>query len=307
MSKFTTIKKLWRADKHQIVVALYNNIVHTGITNLLSDETYLRLTYWIRFGEKLNLQHPVTFNQKLQWLKLHDRNPNYVKMVDKVLAKEYVAGIIGNKYIIPTLGVYNSFDEIDFNVLPDKFVLKCNHDSGSVVICRDKSNFNVGKARKKLSKGLKTDAFYWGREYPYKFVERKILAESYLEDSSAQDLKDYKFFCFGGKPFYCQVISNRSTNETIDFYDMEWNLQEFVGLTPLVKNSGVLTTCPVNFELMKRFSETLSVGLPFSRIDFYESCGKLYFGEITLYPAAGFGQFFPNVWNYKLGELIDVI
>ena len=192
MSKLTTFRKLWSGDKHQILVAIYNNIVHTGITNFLSDETYLKLTYRVRFSEKLDLNNPVTFNQKLQWLKLHDRQERYIELVDKVKVKDYVAREIGSQYLIPTLGVWDRFEDIDFDSLPDQFVLKCNHDSGSIVICRDKSKFDVEKARRKLTKGLKTDAFYWGREWPYKNVERKILAEAYMEDDEVLYLYNRK-------------------------------------------------------------------------------------------------------------------
>lgn len=446
MSKISTLKKLWSGDKHQILVALYNNIVHTGITNILSDETYLKLTYRVRFGEKLDFKNPITFNQKIQWLKLHDRQERYVELVDKVRVKDYVAKTIGEQYIIPTLGVWNSFDDIDFDSLPNQFVLKCNHDSGSIVICRDKATFDYERARKKLAKGLKTDMYYWGREWPYKMVERKILAEAYMEDDNSeelkdyklmvfngkvkcsfvgserfsedglkinffntdwkvmpferhypmskrkierplnydemvelaeklakdipftridfyevggktyfgeitlypgsgleeftpyewdktlgtwiklpvgvllikenvvihfpfqqsQDLTDYKFFCFNGKPEYCQIITGRSKNEKIDFYDMNWQHQPFVGLTPLVTRSGYEFIKPCNFELMKQFSERLSKGTSFSRIDFYEVSGNLYFGEFTLYPASGFGKFTPDQWNKRLGELIEL-
>lgn len=304
MSKLSTLKKLWKKDKRQILIAIYNNVVHTKITNILPDELYLKLTYWIRNGKMLNLSHPVTFCEKIQWLKLNDRNERYIELVDKVRVKSIVSKIIGEEYIIKTLGVWENVDDIDFSSLPNQFVLKCNHDSGSVVICKDKDRFDISNAKKKLSHGLKTDAFFWGREWPYKKVPRQIIAEEYLHEEELDEIRDYKFFCFNGKPTYCQVISNRSVHEEIDFFDMEWKHQPFVGLTALVKNSNSSIQKPYNFLKMKEFATVLAKDTSFSRIDFYEVSRRLYFGEITFYPASGFGTFTPDSWNYKLGEMV---
>lgn len=303
MSKISTLKKLLKEDKRQVLVAIYNNIVHTGITNYLSDETYLKLTYRIRFGEKLDINNPKTFNEKLQWLKLHDNNTDYITMVDKVLVKDYVAKIIGEDYIIPTLGVWDSFDEIDFEALPNQFVLKCNHDSGSIVICKDKSTFNIDAARKKISKGLKTDAFYWGREWPYKYVKRKILAEAYMEDTESSELRDYKLMCFDGRVKCSFVGSERFSEEglKITFYDTDWKVMPFERHYP---RSKYPIERPLNYDEMVRLAERLAKEIPFVRVDFYEVNGKTYFGELTFYPGSGWEEFRPMEWDEKLGNWI---
>ena len=282
-------------------------LANQGAFDWMKDEDYLKLMYWAVIGDKLDLDDPVTYMAKIQWLKLHDRQKRYVRLVDKIKAKEYVARKIGEEYVVPNLGVWDSFDEIDFDALPQQFVLKCNHDSGSVVICRDKSTFDKTAAERKITKKLKTDAYKWGREWPYKHVPRKVFAETYLEnDSGMSDITDYKFFCFGGVPRYCQVITDRSTDEKIDFYDMDWNHQPFVGLTLNVENSTKEIKKPVHFEKMIELAGILSKGMCFARIDFFEVKGNLYFGEITLYPAAGFGFFRPKEWNTTLGDMIDL-
>lgn len=193
---------------------------------LFPDELFLRLKFYFVMGEKLDLEHPKTFNQKLQWLKLHDKHAEYTMMVDKIEAKKYVASIIGDEYIIPTLGVYDSVEEIDFEKLPNQFVLKCSHDSGGVVVCKDKATLDKTKALKKLKKGLKTNFNYDTREYPYKNVKPRIIAEEYMEDESGYELKDYKIFCFDGEPKMSFVASDRQKegeDTKFDFYDLDWN------------------------------------------------------------------------------------
>lgn len=305
MSKLTTFRKLWSGDKHQILVAIYNNIVHTGITNFLSDETYLKLTYRVRFGEKLDFNNPVTFNQKLQWLKINDRQDRYIELVDKVRVKDYVANVIGERYIIPTLGVWDSFDDIDFSKLPDQFVLKCNHDSGSIVICRDKNTFDKEKARRKLTKGLKSDMYYWGREWPYHGVKRKILAEEYMEDDDAEELKDYKLMVFNGK-VKCSFVGSERFSEDglkITFFDTDWKVMPFERHYP---KSKLEIAKPLNYDEMVKLAEKLARDIPFARIDFYEIGGKTYFGEITLYPGSGFEEFTPFEWDKTLGSWIKL-
>ena len=254
----------------------------------------------------LNLDNPQTFNEKLQWLKLYNRKPEYTMMVDKYAVKDYVASIIGSEYIIPTLGVWEKFDEIDFDKLPNQFVLKCTHDSGRVVICKDKSKFDYNFARKRINKGMRTNYYLLGREWPYKDVKRRIIAEKFMEEdlSPQKMLVDYKFFCFDGEPRYCQVIQDRDTKETIDFFDMKWNHQEFVGLNPAAGPAAQCPVKPCNFGDMKRIAKALSKDVPFSRIDLYEIQNKVYFGEITLYPADGFGVFSPEKYEEILGEMI---
>ena len=303
MSKIRTALHLLKTPGQMILP-----LAEFGIFNWMSDEAYLKFVYKGIYGRKLDLKSPQLFTEKIQWLKLHDRKERYIGLVDKVQVKEYIRTKIDESIVVPTLGVWTSFDDIHFRDLPSQFVLKCNHDSGSVVICKDKSIFDRQSARKKLSKGLKRDSFYYGREWPYKFVERKIIAEEFLLDNNGQssDLNDYKMYCFNGQPIYCQVISDRSTVEKIDFFDMDWNHQPFVGLTPDVKNCDDSIQKPNNFEKMKAYATLLSKDTYFCRVDFYEVNRRLYFGEITLYPRAGFGVLTPNEWDFKLGQMIHL-
>lgn len=273
---------------------------------LFSDKCYLKSLYYLIFGETLNLKNPKTFNEKIQWLKLYNRKREYVNLVDKIKVKDYVADIIGKQYIIPTLGIWEKFDDIDFSTLPDRFVLKCNHDSGNVVICRDKLKFDIDKAKKIINNSLKEDYYLRGREWPYKEVKRRIFIEEFLEDGTNEDMVDFKFFCFNGIPKFCQVIRNRHKGETIDFYDMDWKLQNFVGLTPGINNSTDMIEKPRNFEEMRTIAEKISQGHPFIRVDLYNISGRIFFGEITFYPASGFGRFTPEIFNYKIGNLIEL-
>lgn len=286
----------------------FDKLYERGLLNWMPDTQYLKYKFKAVFGYELNLDNPQTFNEKLQWLKLHDRNPLYTTMVDKYAAKEYVGNIIGKEYIIPTLGVWNSFDEIDFDKLPNQFVLKTTHDSGGIVICRDKHIFDKKAARERLEKSLKNNFYYMGREWPYKNVPPRIIAESFMENPGYADLTDYKFFCFNGMPYYCQVISDRNTNECIDFFDMEWNLQEFTGLHnpnyPHYPHYPRKIGKPICLGQMKLACSVLAENIPFVRVDFYEVKGKMYFGEMTFYPASGLGEFSPKKWNQKMGDLV---
>lgn len=273
------------------------------LLRLCPDRIYLQVVFFKHFHRFINFRNPRTFSEKLQWLKLYNRNPIYSVMVDKYLVKNYVASKIGEEYVVPTLGVWDHADEIDFNKLPNQFVLKWNHDSGSIVICKDKKDFSISNAIKKLNQFENHNAFWYGREWPYKNVEPKILAEKYLENEDKQ-LTDYKFYCFDGQPEYCQVIRNRFTEETIDFYDMEWNLMPFVGLNSVAKNGMDPATKPLKLDLMINICRQLSKDQKFMRVDLYNVCGKIYFGEITFYPASGFGFFRPEEWNVLLGKKI---
>lgn len=190
-------------------------------------------------GKLLRLSNPRTFNEKIQWLKLYNRQEEYCNLVDKYAVKEYVSNLIGEKYVIPTIGVWDTPEKIEWSKLPSKFVLKTTHGGGNlgVVICRDKSIIQKDNIISKLNKSLKGDIYRTYREWPYKNVPKRIIAEPFMEsDYPEGDLDDYKFFCFNGKPKYCQVIRDRNTKESIDFYDMDWNHQNFVGLNPSCKN-----------------------------------------------------------------------
>ncbi len=272
----------------------------------IPDKQYLQLMYWIRMGKKLNLKKPQTFNEKLQWLKLYDRRPEYTMMVDKYEVKKYVADRIGKEYIIPTLGIWDSFDEIDFNKLPNQFVLKCTHDSGGLVICRDKQTMNVSDTRKKIEKSLKNN-FYWvGREWPYKNVKPRIIAEQYMEDSKDRELRDYKFFAFDGVVKALFIATDRgdeSVDTKFDFFDAKFRHLDFTNGHP---NAKVLPHKPETFEKMKALAEELSVGIPQIRVDFYEVNGKTYFGELTFAHWSGMKPFKPEIWDKKFGEFIKL-
>lgn len=275
------------------------------ISSKISDKGYLKIAYRSVFGKKLDLENPETFNEKLQWLKLYDRKPIYTAMVDKYAAKRYVADIIGEEYIIPTLGVWNSFDDIDFSNLPNRFVLKCTHDSGGLVIVKDKKNLDKLTARKKIEECLKNDFYYMGREWPYKDVPHRIIAEKYMEDDSGE-LQDYKVFNYNGIPRQILVCRDRflKSGLTEDFFDTEWKRLDIK--RPKHDNSSTEIPMPINLKKMLELSAKLSKDIPFLRTDFYEVGNKLYFGELTLYPASGFEGFEPTKWDAKLGELIKL-
>ena len=270
------------------------------------DATFLKTYFKKSLGYELNLENPKTFNETLQWLKLYDRNPEYTKMVDKAEVKKYVAGIIGEEHIIPTLGVYDSFDEINFDKLPERFVLKCTHDSGSVVICRDKNSFDKEAAREKLTKALGVNLFWYGREWPYKYVKPRIIAERYLDGDDTGDLHDYKFFCFNSVVKALEVIQNRfvcKKKKEKDVFDSNFNLLPIQYGCP---NSSVSPKRPKYFNKMLEISKKLSEKIPHVRCDFYESNDELFFGELTFFTGSGFLPFSPDSWDEKFGEWIDL-
>ncbi len=272
----------------------------------IEDKLYLKLLYKKIFKKELNLENPQTFNEKLQWLKLYDRNDLYTIMVDKYEAKKYVANLIGKQYIIPTLGIYDNFDNIDFKNLPEQFVLKCTHDSGSTIVCKDKKKFNVVKARNKINKSLKRNFYYEFREWPYKNVSPKIIIEKYIQNNNQnEELNDYKIFCFNGKPYMILVCSNRKGKQkNTDFFDIEWNKMEFTREN--FENNKENIKKPQNLEEMLEISKKLSRNTIFLRVDLYEICGKVYFGELTFYPSSGFEGFKPELWDKKLGDMIQL-
>ena len=253
---------------------------------LFPERLYLIIRYYLVMGKPLHLDDPKTMNEKLQWLKLYNRKPEYTQMVDKVLAKDYVANLIGQKYIVPTLGVWDHFDEIDFDKLPKQFVLKTNHSGGStgVVICKDKTTFDKVSAKKKLERSLKRDISRSLIEWPYRNVKRKILAEEYLGD----DLIDYKFYCFDGEvDVVMNCIERQTGNPKFYFFDKEWNLRR---LNKRGKEApeGFTLPKPVGMDEMFIIAARLSEGLPFARVDLYNINGIIYFSEITFFPDSGF-------------------
>ena len=295
----------------KIVKFIYNSDYRFGILsskrllNWMSDEEYLKRMYKARMGKKLNLDNPKTFNEKLQWLKLHDRKPVYTQMVDKIEAKKYVASIIGNEYIIPTLGVWEHFDDIDFDSLPDQFVLKCTHDSGGLVIVKDKNKLDKEKARNKIEKCLKAN-FYWiGREWPYKDVHPRIIAEKYMEDTTTAELRDYKFFCFGGVAKCYKVDFDRFIEHRANYFSAEGGLMR-IGEVICPPDFDKDIPRPKNLDKMKDLAEKLSKEKPFLRADFYDVDGDIYFGELTFYPSSGFGKFIFEENDKLLGSWIQL-
>lgn len=271
----------------------------------MSDEDFLKMLFQVHMDRKLDLDNPKTFNEKLQWLKIHDRKPEYITMVDKYAAKKYVADIIGEEYIIPTLGKWDKFDDIDFNALPNQFVLKCNHDSGGLVIVKDKSKLDKVAAKKKLEQHLLRNAYWVYREWPYKDVKPCIIAEKYIENGE-NGLIDYKIHCFNGEPKFVIVFRDRFGKDgmTDDFFDINW--QHLPVSRPGHPFSKESIPKPENFNLMLDLARKLSNGIKFLRVDFYNIKGKIYFGELTFSPAAGMSPFEPEEWDRTFGDWIRI-
>ena len=272
-----------KSDRSTFMAAIIQNFF-----GWLPDKTYLQLLYRFKMGHRLDLNHPKTFTEKIQWLKLYNRRPEYTLMVDKYAVKKYVADIIGEKYIIPTLGVWDKPEDIDWDALPNEFVLKTTHGGGSggVVICKDKKTFDRNKAILTLRDSMNGDIYRSLREWPYKDVKKRVLAEKYMApkdmvNNPIYDLSDYKFFCFNGEPKYCQVIRDRHSKESIDFYDMNWRHQEFVGLNPIASNGINPVPRPLLLDDMICICHKLSKNMKLVRIDMYVIDNRIYFGEIT--------------------------
>ena len=273
----------------------------------LPDDIYIKLRYRFQVGKRIDLKNPQSFQEKIQWLKLYDHNPDYSRMVDKISVKDYVSSLVGKEYVIPLLGVWDTPKDIDWDALPDQFVLKTNHSGGStgVVICHDKNRLDKQKAIDRLTTSLKSDVYKSLREWPYKGIAKKVFAETLLDSPDANgDLPDYKWYCFNGEPRYCQVIQDRTHGETIDFYDTAWVRQEFIGLNPSATHSVSPAKKPSNLDVQIRIARELSKNIPFVRIDLYSVGERVYFGEITFYPFSGMGEFSPRKYNEILGKMI---
>ena len=278
---------------------------------IVNPEFVLKKMFKERMGYSLNLDNPKTFNEKLQWLKLHDHNPLYTTMVDKYAVKEYVAEKIGAQYIIPTLGVWDHFDEIEFDKLPDQFVLKCTHDSGGVVVVTDKGKIDKDVAKEKLENGLRHNYYYAGYEWPYKNVPPRIIAEKFMADekqseSGLDDMIDYKFMCFNGIVRCVFTCTDRRSDDglKVTFFDNDWKQLPFERHYPAAAAGSIKR--PNQFGLMKQLAEKLSENIPFVRVDFYEINNQVYFGELTFYPGAGMEEFSPEKYDYILGEWIKL-
>lgn len=282
-------------------------------SSLLPDKLYVKWMYYMQTGRRLNLNAPQSFSEKMQWLKLYNRRPEYTTMVDKYAVKAYVANIIGEEYIIPTIGVWDSPDQIDWDSLPKQFVLKTTHGGGNkgVIVCTDKDKLDKDATVRKLKSSLKLDLYKTLAEWPYKNVKRRIIAEEYLSDgfekgndSVPHDLVDYKYLCFNGKPLCCMVVSNRRTNKSYDFFDNDWNhmpirLHNF-------PNAKIKPAKPRNHETMLSLAAKIAAGHPHLRVDFYDVEGKVYFGEITFFTLSGYNTITPEEWDIKLGSYIQL-
>ena len=275
------------------------------LTNIIPTKLYLSLVYKYKIGRKIYWDNVETFNEKLQWLKLNNKNPNYIKMVDKYEVKKYIADLIGEEYIIPTLGVYNRFKDIDFEKLPNQFVIKCTHDSGGVFVCKDKNQIDKKQAMIKIEESLHRNYYYRSREWSYKNIKPRIIVEKYLEDVNCENLMDYKLFCFNGKAKMILVCSNRSGNQkNTDFYDTDWNLLPFTREKHVNNPNGIKR--PENLSEMVQIAEKLSHKIPFVRVDLYEIEGRIYFGELTFYPSGGFEGFLPKEYDKVLGDMLEL-
>ena len=270
----------------------------------IPDKMFLQIYYFARFKKFINFKKPETYNEKLNWLKLNDRQDIYTKLVDKYDVKTEISKLIGEEYMIPTLGIWDTFDEIDFDNLPDNFVLKCTHDSEGVFIVKDKNKLDKKELKKKVNKAMKYNFYYIGREWPYKNIKPRIIAEEYMEDHIDKELRDYKFFCFDGIAKFMFIATDRGVGKTkFDYYDLDFNHLDIVQHYP---NSDKEIKKPINFEKMIQFSEKITqyFKIKHARIDFYEVDGKLYFGEITFYHFSGLQPFKPNEWDKKIGDLL---
>ena len=310
MSRWKTLKKVLTDKDYRTI-----RLAKVGFYNHLDDRAYIEKIYRAKMGHPVDLENPQLFSEKLQWLKLNDRNPLYTQLVDKYRVREYIAEKIGEEYLIPLLGVWDDPDEIDFDALPDQFVLKCNHNSGTgMCICRDKSTLNYDKVRNELRKGLKENFYYRHREWPYLNVPRKIVAEKLLRSANAsmQDkgLDDYRFYCFHGKPKLVYAyqsgtleFGNKPGIASCDIFSPNWEHMPFRQKSP---NAPSEPLPPKNFNKMLEISECLANGLTFLRVDFYEIDGQLYIGELTLYPGGGLAPFHPAQWDEKIGTWLKL-
>lgn len=281
------------------------------VKEIIPDKLFIHIKFKKLMGYNLDFRNPKTFNEKLQFLKLHDRNPKYQNLVDKVEVKSYVAKTIGSAYVVPTIGVWNDFSEISFESLPDKFVLKCSHDSGSYIVCKEKQLLDWNTVQKQFEKSLKTNHFWVGREYPYKGIKPRIIVEEYKADDcsielSQQELTDYKFYCFDGYVDCVMVCYDRKSGDPkFYFFDHEWRLKRINIRGKNAPNDFSLPK-PSCIDEMFALAAKLSKGIPFVRVDLYQCDGKIFFGEMTFYPQSGFDPNYLPETDLYFGSLIDL-
>ena len=297
---YNAIHSLFHNPRHFVSAACIR------LGRVLPDKAYLKLMFRLELRQKLNLDNPQTFNEKLQWLKLYYHRPDLVTMADKLAVKEYVASLIGPEYVIPLLGTWKDPKDIDWDSLPQQFVLKTNHDGGNfgVVICKDKDKLDKSKAIKRLQASLRRSSYIIGREWPYKSIPRTVFAEEYLEEAGKQELTDYKFYCFDGKVRFLFIASGRQEGQiSFDYFDEHFNHINVVQTHP---PAAVTPQKPEQFDLMIELAEKLSNGLPHVRVDFYQVNGKVYFGEYTFFTHGGWAAFDPEEYDYRLGSYIQL-
>jgi len=296
-----TLKYIKDNPKH-----IFSMLASKSLLNWLPDEQYIKIQFRLAMGYWPDLNKPKTFSEKLQWLKLHDRKPMYTTLVDKYAVRKYVAETIGEEYLIPLVGgPWKNADEIDFDALPDRFVLKCNHDSGGVVVCKDKSRLDIEQTRNALNKRLRRN-FYWStREWPYKNVEPCILAEKYIENENGE-LRDYKWYCFDGESKFMLITTDRMQKDEATkytYFDMDFTMLPFYQCGP---HADEPITKPVGFDKMRELAEALSIGMPHVRVDMYDVNGKVYFGELTFYDSSGMEAYDPPAWDETIGSWLSL-
>jgi hypothetical protein len=290
---------------HILLNFITYNIANKGYLKIMDDKQYLELMYYILMKKKLNPKNPSTFNEKIQWLKLYDRKPEYTIYADKYAVRQFIKDTIGEEYLIPLLGVYNSVEEIKWDKLPNQFVLKCTHASGANIICSNKTKLNIDKSKKKLKKWMRKNWFWYGREWCYKNIKPRIICEKFMVDESGVELKDYKFMCFNGVPKIIQVMSNRNNrNYNLNHFDLNWDKISINRKSH--KENKYYIKKPEKLGQMIEISKKISKKIPFARIDFYSVKDRMYFGEITLTPTSGYMDFENEKDNYLLGSWIKL-
>ena len=313
------VEKIHKVKKEFIrkIKAFYRDYftVDGMYTSLLPDKLYLKKLYKKKTGKELNLKNPTLFNEKLNWLKLYNRRPEYTMMADKYRVRDYIKEKIGEEYLVPLLGVYDKVEDIDFDSLPNKFVLKCNHDS-EVVICRDKENndfqckkgkiSSIEEVKAYLRKRLGINFYKASREWPYKNIERKIICEKYLSDKDSDVLTDYKFHCFNGEPKIAYVLTAENGQKFLDFFDMSYKHMSIEHSALPSSPENTVFCAPDGFEKMKKIAAELSYNLPYCRVDLYNISGKIYFGEITFFPTGAFANLKPEKWNRIFGDYLEL-
>jgi hypothetical protein len=280
--------------------------IFNKISIFLPDKIFLKIKFRYHFGYRLDLNNPKSYNEKLQWLKIYNRNPLYTKLVDKYEVRKYIAETIGEEYLIPLIGVYDNVEEIDWPKLPKQFVLKCTHGSGANIICKDKDKLNIQKAKKQLKKWMRRNWYWYGREWPYKNVKPRIICEKFLQEADGEQIKDYRIFCFNGVPKFITVdfdiINKKNTRRNL--YDLDWNLLDYGISYP--RELSIKVERPKRIDEMIKISKILAKDKPHVRVDFYCLDTKIYFGEMTFYHQSGYGKVYPESFGRKIGDWIKL-